>query len=277
MDDVGISPNNILDYLGVATRYLPIVVRGRIPTETDIIYKLATLWYIGANPTSGNEGDLYYLAKKVSGESHWTKLAYAGGTGAIDTLTGEDAVPVAPDGVGNLDLVAEAVAQAGVPATFDGATANTQTLQIQVAADVPAATATKVAAGLAQFDDAYFTVDANGLVTPTGGGGWATVEVTTTSDDLEKSTTFIANNGSLVTLTLPATCAVGDSMRIVGQGAGGWIIDQNADQLIHFGATDTTTTTGTLASTNRYDYVELICTVTDTEFVAMSPKTLTVV
>lgn len=108
----------------------------------------------------------------------------------------------------------------------------------------------------------------------------ATVEVTDTSATMAINTTYIANNAGLVTLTLPATAAVGDRISVAGKGAGGWKIAQNASQVIHFGSTDTTTGTGgSLASTNRYDSLEVICITTNTDFVVLgAPQgTLTVV
>jgi len=92
-------------------------------------------------------------------------------------------------------------------------------------------------------------------------------EVTGTSTTAAGDNGYIANNGSLVTITLPATCALGKVISITGKGAGGWKIAQNADQLVHFGNVVTTTgTDGYLSSTNQYDTIELLCTVADTTF-----------
>ena len=115
-------------------------------------------------------------------------------------------------------------------------------------------------------------VNGNGSVTiSASGGGYSWIEVTGTSDDLDPSTGFIANNAGLVTLTLPATCSVGDTFRVVGKGTGGWSIAQNAGQTIHFSGSDTTTgATGSLDSTGQYDCVELLCTTTDTDFTVIS-------
>ncbi len=103
------------------------------------------------------------------------------------------------------------------------------------------------------------------------GGGFTWNDVVGTSDDFEASNGYIANNAGLVTITLPTTCAVGDSFKIVGLGAGGWRIAQNASQVIHFGNMDTTTgVVGMLDSTNRYDCVEFLCVVLNNEFVVLS-------
>ena len=107
-------------------------------------------------------------------------------------------------------------------------------------------------------------------ITATGTGiDWS--EVTDTSESAAVNSGYILNNAGLVTLTIPTTAAVGDVVRVVGKGAGGWKVGQNASEIIHFGGTDTTTGTGgSLASTLQYDCVELVCTVANTEWTVMS-------
>lgn len=90
-------------------------------------------------------------------------------------------------------------------------------------------------------------------------------EVTTTTQAMANNTIYTANNAALVTLTLPVTAAIGTTLNVIGKGAGGWKIAQNASQLIHFGSSVTTTgVAGSLASSNQFDSIELICTVADT-------------
>lgn len=104
-----------------------------------------------------------------------------------------------------------------------------------------------------------------------GGGGITWNEVTGTSQTATVDNGFITNNASLVTITLPTTAVLGSVVRIAGSGAGGWKVAQNASEIIHFGSSDTTTGTGgSLASTNRYDAVELLNIVADTEWVVIS-------
>lgn len=87
--------------------------------------------------------------------------------------------------------------------------------------------------------------------------------------------TMSVNNGyipsgtsGMLTLTLPTTAAVGDRVSVAGYDADGWRVAQNSGQIIHFGNQDTNTgTTGYVQYTLRYDCVELICVVADTEWV----------
>lgn len=109
------------------------------------------------------------------------------------------------------------------------------------------------------------------FASPSGGQPFSWIEETTTSGNFVANQGIITNNGSLVTLTLPTTCNVGESFRVAGLGAGGWRVAQNASQVIHFGNMDTTVgVTGMLDSTNRYDCIEFLCVVLNNEFVVLS-------
>lgn len=109
-------------------------------------------------------------------------------------------------------------------------------------------------------------------------GGGAVINALTTPTLMTPSTSYIANTAALETFTLPLIAQVGQIIQVTGNGAGGWIIDQNAGQTIHFNATSTTTGTGgSLASTNRYNSVTLMNTVANTDWVVVtSSGTLTV-
>jgi hypothetical protein len=107
--------------------------------------------------------------------------------------------------------------------------------------------------------------NAAGSITISATGNAPYVEVTTTSQAMVTNTEYTANNASLVTLTLPATANIGDEITVNGKGAGGWLIAQNASQLIHFGSSVTTTGTGgSLASTNQWDNIKLKCITANT-------------
>ena len=105
------------------------------------------------------------------------------------------------------------------------------------------------------------------------GGGITWTEVTGTSQAAAVDSGYITNNAGLVTVTIPTTAAVGSIVRVVGKGAGGWRVAQNASEIIHFGVLNTTTGTGgRLDSFNRYDSVELVCVTADTEWVIISSQ-----
>lgn len=109
--------------------------------------------------------------------------------------------------------------------------------------------------------------DVASLIDELQAGAAAYDVVTGTSQQAGASSLYITNNASLVTITLPATAAVGSRLRVVGLGAGGWRVAQNASQLIHKSGTATTTgVTGHIDSSNRYDAATLICVVANTEW-----------
>lgn len=97
------------------------------------------------------------------------------------------------------------------------------------------------------------------------------IDVTGTSQTIAVNINYIADNASLVTFTLPTTAVQGTNISICGNGAGGWLIAQNSLQNIKFnGQTTTTGVGGSLASTNRYDQINLVCTVGNNTWVVHS-------
>lgn len=112
---------------------------------------------------------------------------------------------------------------------------------------------------------------ASASITIASTGTVAWTDVTGTSQTMAANTGYIADNASLVTLTLPTTAAQGTIIEVAGNGAGGWTIAQNANQNIKIGSSTTTTGVGgSLSSTNRYDGITLLCTVANTTWVTRS-------
>ena len=102
---------------------------------------------------------------------------------------------------------------------------------------------------------------------PSSGFTWN--NVTGATQAMAVNNGYIANDaGSLVTMTLPATAAIGSVISVQGNQATGWQIAQNASQYISFNAvTSTTGTGGYVQSTGTYDAVTLLCTVTNVGWV----------
>lgn len=101
--------------------------------------------------------------------------------------------------------------------------------------------------------------------TGTAGIGWN--HITGTSAQMSAEAGYIADNSGLVTLTLPATAALGSIIYVQGLGAGGWKVAQNAGQIIHVGSTASTSgATGFIASTNQYDSITLLCVVANSTY-----------
>ena len=87
---------------------------------------------------------------------------------------------------------------------------------------------------------------------------WTTI--TGTSQSASVNNAYITNNAGLVTVTLPTSATVGDRIEVVGKGAGGWRVAQNASQTIYFSSSSTTAgVTGRLDSTHQRDSIEIVC------------------
>lgn len=99
------------------------------------------------------------------------------------------------------------------------------------------------------------------------GSNW--VDQTSTPVTMAANTSYVADNAGLVTLNMPAIAAFGSVFTIVGQGAGGWLLQMNTGQTGHLNSS-ATTVAGSFASTERYDAITLVCTVANTTFVAVS-------
>jgi len=104
------------------------------------------------------------------------------------------------------------------------------------------------------------------------GGGLTWTVVTGTTQAAAVNNGYIANNAGQVTVTLPATSAVGDTISVTGiNNATGWKIAQNAGNQIFFGTSSTTAGTGgSLTSSATRDVVTLICTSTNANWQVIS-------
>ena len=106
------------------------------------------------------------------------------------------------------------------------------------------------------------TITASGII------NWA-VE-TTTSRTLTANQGVFANNASLVTCTLPTSCAVGDVIKVVAMGAGLVEIGQPAGKQIFFNTSSTTVGVGGyMTALLQNSAVTLVCNVANTSWIAI--------
>lgn len=204
-----------------------------------------------ANPASSMAStDLYYLGRSPYGLTNDMAITWANVMASITT------VGTITTGVWHGTVIGS---------TYGGTGVNNGTSTITIGGNVT-------------FSGAFTftgTITGNTSVTFPTSGTLATTSqaitannVTGTSATLAAANLYVANNAGLVTLTLPASASVGDRIMIRGGGAGGWTIAQGSGQIIHLGSTASTTGAGgSVASSNRYDCVDLTCIVANTEFV----------
>lgn len=95
-----------------------------------------------------------------------------------------------------------------------------------------------------------FSGNGAGLSGVAGALPW--VVVSGTSQQAVPNTGYVASNSAEVTVTLPASPAVGDIVRVSGVGAGGWRIAQNAGQSVASGIISLPGSSWTARDSNRH-------------------------
>ena len=196
----GLSPLSPIKYLGPNVYLAVVVTRNRGPTgadyrqpETGKLYPFNTFWLVGKNPTTGIQGDMWYLSKIVANVAFWIKLS-AGTSGPliniqVQAIAAPGVNPVAPTGLGIITFNGAAVPNANIPVQTITRALNTLNLEVQYAG--AAAVATAAESGLAHFNSTEFTVDPNtGFVSLSAGAGTLT---SLTGDDALAATPTLGN------------------------------------------------------------------------------------
>lgn len=107
----------------------------------------------------------------------------------------------------------------------------------------------------------------NSLTISAEDAGFVWVIVTTNVTAADNFGGFIDAAG-VIDISLPATSVIGDTFQVVAKSAGGWNISQLAGQSIRIGNLVTTTGVGgSVSSLAQGDWVELVCSVADTEWI----------
>jgi hypothetical protein len=170
----GVPYKNPVRYVGPGANLVPVVKQQREPLTTDKLYNLMTIWLVGENPSTGTEGDLWYLAEYEAGDAIWRQFDIGAGGSGIDFLRDQIDTQSGPDGSGNVDIDGLVVANGVNPSTIpleSVAGTNKIVMQLQVGKALPGAPVNKNDAGICSFDDSSFSQDANGYVTLKGGVG----------------------------------------------------------------------------------------------------------
>lgn len=124
-------------------------------------------------------------------------------------------------------------------------------------------TATPTAATLTSGTGISITNGAGSITIASTGSGmsWTTVSGTTQAAAVNNG--YITNNAGAVTVTLPTTFAIGDTVTIKGLGAGGWVLAAGTATTIRMGSS-VTSSAGSLTSANQYDTVKVTGLVANT-------------
>lgn len=213
-----------------------------------IVYSTATAMAILSGTATANQ----VLLSGSTAAPSWSTATYPSTT-TINQLLYSSANNV----IGGVSIVNSAVlssTSAGVPtwkALTDGQ------LLIGATGANPAAATLTAGTGVS------ITNAANSVTVSVAGGGitWNTVTGTTQAAVINNG--YFTNNAGTVTVTLPATAAVGSVVEVAGQGAGGWTLAANTGQTIIFGNV-ATSSGGSWSSTHQNDTIKVVCQVANT-------------
>lgn len=104
--------------------------------------------------------------------------------------------------------------------------------------------------------------------TPTAAFTWSVIGA---SQALAVNKGYICTTGAALSLSLPASSAVGNTIAVALKGSTSWTITQGAGQTIHIGSSSTTVGAGgTLASTATGDTITFVCMVANTTWICTS-------
>ena len=121
------------------------------------------------SPTAGVINIAGGAGVTTTGSGSTLTIALAGGGLAVDSFAVQTGTtPITPTAGGLITLNGAVVAAGTNPVRTDGTAASTIAVEVQTSQAIAATDATKI--GLAAFNSASFTVDANGFVSLSGGG-----------------------------------------------------------------------------------------------------------
>ena len=107
----GLSANNPAKYVGPNVALNTVVTRNRAPTgadfrqpETGKLYPFNTFWLVAKDPTTGVQGDLWYLSKIAANIAYWIKLSGGGSGPLIGFNVPLGVTPIFPDNTGFVTL-----------------------------------------------------------------------------------------------------------------------------------------------------------------------------
>jgi hypothetical protein len=243
-------------------------VQGGISTQQTLSQILAlslsnTVLNFAGNPNTHVAGTTFQLLWDTTNHILYICTTAGNAASAVWTATGVSGlVTPAEGGTGTATPTAHGVAVGeGSSTPFNFLTLSNGQLLIgstgldPVPATITAGTNITVTPGAGTLE-----ISASGV----GGFSWSTVAGT--SQAMVSNSGYITSNVGLTTFTLPMTSSVGDELKVVGKGSGGWTITYGASQLIQIGSSASTTTSGSISSTNEFDSINLVCTVANTSW-----------
>jgi hypothetical protein len=255
-------------------------------TSTSPLQSIASVGTTGQVLTSNGAGALptFQTSSSTGAVTNFT----------VDTTAGGGVNPVVPNGSGNIIITSGPLFATGTEANSlrtDTTAANKIAIELQLAGTSNGLTPITDNYGVAQFNNANFTVSA-GLVTPLAitintagsitGGGTVNLggSITITGgagvfpwSDKAVSFNAVSNNGYFITAaltsTLPSTPAEGDTIDFIVDTASNLTIQANTGQKIRLART-ISAAAGIAVNTQIGDSISLVYRVADTTWLSLS-------
>ena len=221
-----------------------------------------------ATPVGGNINVVGAGPLAIAGAGSTLTGTITPGASLVATIEGAQGGGARPPTAGNIIFTGSG----GIAITGAASTITVTSSAIETLTGVQGGGAISPAAGNIDITGA-------GGISVTGAGSTLTItgSAALTWNTAVVNTATVVNNGYVVgaggtlQFTLPAVAVVGDTVRVLGSDAAGWAVVQNAGQSIHLDSVSTSVGVGgSLASTQRYQTVELICTIANTDWVVAS-------
>lgn len=204
----GFSPKSPNRYLGPNLYLSTVVTRNRSPTGADYrqpengkLYPIASYWIVGKDPTTGTEGDLWYLAKIAANVAYWVMLSAGVGNieeFTVDSVTAPGVNPVSPN-AGLIDFNGRLVPAQGIPVQSYTIALNQMGIEAQIGSAVAASDITQN--GLSHYNSAQFTQDADGFVSLVGGSGGVVQSVNVDANTPPGTDPVLPNGSGVITVT----------------------------------------------------------------------------
>ena len=257
---------NPTSYQGIKEKNPPnLFFFNRAPTAQDVkLFDLGDIWINQDNTPSPA---VFMLVEKEMGIAVWNQ--FTSGIGSdVDQLSADGSIAVLPT-AGNINIFG------GVGISTTGASP-TMTLSIEgtVANSYPTDAGTAAPMG----NILNILGDGTTIATAAAGNTVTISALSTPSFTWTVDTTspiaVLADEGHIsttvpITYTLPAACAVGDEIAFVGGDANIFTVQAGAGQTIQVG-NQASMVGGTVSSTLIGDTLMLLCTVANTQFIAIA-------
>jgi hypothetical protein len=214
-----------------------------------IFYSTATAGAILAGTATANQ----VLLSGSSTTPAWSTATYPATTTINQILYSSSANTIT--GLSTANSAVLVTNSTGVPA-YSGTMTNGQLI-------IGSTTATPTAATLTAGTGISITNGAGSITIATSTSGLTWTTVSGTSQAAAVNNGYVTNNAGLVTVTLPTTFAVGDTVEILGLGAGGWRLAAGTATTIRMGSS-VTSSAGSLSSVNQFDTVKVTGLVANT-------------